>query len=1085
MALKTTHVVAIILVIAIAACAAVVLANGNNDSADYIDVKTSVVKGDDVQQVVIESNKDIFKEVTTDAIIIFVTDLESYVHGDWFDNSAYSEDLYAYGHEDEYYGVVIPADAVKYTGDDVTVSQDGKNKLSVEFQASSLQYGIYQIVIDKDVIELDCIGLYEDVLDVPTGEMITPSIEITDGIYEFQSNPSIEVTISEGTFADVIQPDYIVLGGGFSGLTVSTIDRTSDNKMTINTTGTVPRCSGISGIVTLSADAYSGPAWCTEDILSTDTVIDYNTVILDTYDMDIDSGYENLIIPIYFSQSYYDRLCFGELTIRAFDGTADPTTVILKDVLKIEGDDSFTGYIGCLYVPVEILLQDKFDNIMLCSDGEQIADLTTYSDSIIATVYEVSDDCKKFKVCVMPTLEDFVSGVTADSFIFPDGFTVDSFTIEEGVAYIELTTSEKPTSQRYTIEVKAGTFINLFGELNDEMVLSVAFTESETLTEGTVFYAIGGEPSVDDMIKYMYGAQKFNDIYGLVELGVGVLSTILEATGIIEIPDPEQMRFEMLMLQCERIQIMLADINAKLDNVSNQIMKLDGKIDKVQMTQLRNQYSEYVKAVNNLENTSALFAKHLKTRMYNEVINGSGVFYIYLVENNKTKNESDIFSIKHGDYNKNNTGGVIGGQKVLKTVALPIGASTFKETSQLPKYVDGKSDKPGTTAYCMLKDLTDYYKLNPIEGYSPENLAKGTYKAIIYKFMELATAQEGGDSDKLINAYKEFASLTASLHNGVYDANIVNNYHAGIEYVEYKYNFYSETKDILRTMNYSAAMNVFFYGAFVNVLDQISISSDDTLPKYMEAGIKYLKDNTGARDSNAYSYVAHGNLSLGKMKIHSDATFKSKDNFDGHVYENLEGNNHWNNLGNNRYVNTEMIKKMNQRWQALGSPESTLAKYITKHTGVKLGTFLMTKFEGEGDFSAGDLMYLQTAKEPIMSGKANYRIMPAKTWLTLANEFSAIKTYSETFDKNIKKKFTYNGEVLNLSNLEPVKVGGKTNCMYAYAAVIDHRWNFVFDEANYFTSYGYYDDDWFGYAVTGDKQRQYEHETILDYLRIS
>ena len=80
MALKTTHVVAIILVIVIAACAAVVLANGNNDSADYIDVKTSVVKGDDVQQVVIESNKDIFKEITTDTIIIFVTDLESYVH---------------------------------------------------------------------------------------------------------------------------------------------------------------------------------------------------------------------------------------------------------------------------------------------------------------------------------------------------------------------------------------------------------------------------------------------------------------------------------------------------------------------------------------------------------------------------------------------------------------------------------------------------------------------------------------------------------------------------------------------------------------------------------------------------------------------------------------------------------------------------------------------------------------------------------------------------------------------------------------------------------------------------------------------
>ena len=1084
MAIKTTQVIAVLVVVAVAASAAVILLDGK-DNPNYLEVKTSAVRDGNVQKVIIESNKDIFNEINEGNIRVLVTDLDSYIYSEWFDLNSFTADLSAYGNFDEDYELTIPSTAEEKTGDNITVTQDGSKKVSVEFQTNLSEYCLYQVLFGQNTVKTDYDYVYLEEYVVPNGEVVTPSIEISSSHWESQSNPSIEVKINEGTFVTDIDPEDVSLDGGFSGLTISSIERTSDISMLIHTTGTIPRCNGISGTVTIYADAYNGPAWYTEDRLSADTAIEYNTVILDTYEIDLYDEY-NLAVPIYFSQTYYIRLAEGDLTIRDYDGAAAPVDIFITGVEQIK-DETFKGYYGYLIVPIDILFKEEFDNIRLYSNGEQISDLVTYSDSVMAMVYEVSEDYKTYKICIIPVLSYFAVNVTKDSFVFPDGFTVNSFVMDEGIAYVELSASEIPSAPIYMIGINEGALYDIKGNPCGETVLAIMCADSETITEGAIMYALSGEPTTDEMIKAIYATNHFNEIYGMVEFGIGVLSTILEATGVIEIPDPEQMRFEALMLQCERIQIMLADVNAKLDQVSNQIMKLDQKIDKLQMTQLRNQYSEYVKAVNNLENISALFSKHLKTRMYNEVINGSNKdFYIYLVENNKTTNQSDIFSIKHGNYWEDNTGGVIGGQTVLRTVAIPVGAGTFKQASQLPKYVEGGCDKPGTTAYCMLRDLTDYYTEHPIEGYTAENLAKGTYKAMIYKLLELATVQEGGDGDKLINAYKEFASITASLHNGVYDPNITNNYHAGIDYVEYKYNFYSETKGILKTMNYSAVMNAFLYGALVNALDQnLSVSSDDTLPNYMESTIRYLKDNTGVRDSDTYSYVAHGNLSLGKMKIHSETTFKSKDKFDGHVYENIVSTSHSHDLGQNRYVTTDMINKMNQRWQALGYPESTFAKYVTKCTGINLGSYLMTKFDGEGDFSEGDAMYLQTAKYNVMDGKSAYRIVPSNHWFTLAGSFSAIKTYSEGWS-NIKSHFTYNGEALNLSTLTPVKVGGKSNCLYAYASLTDHRWKFVYDEAQIFSSYGYYDNDAFHYRYRDSKSLQdFWHETTLDYLRIS
>jgi hypothetical protein len=1084
MALKAIHAIVLVIAIVIVVGAAVALNMGGTTNDNDIDVKTSIVKGADATKMVVESNADILKNITSDKVTIVVTGLDPYVHSEWFDVNSFYTDLDATGQFNEQYGIMISSDAYELTGDKIKIDQDGKKKFSVEFQSPASKYCLYQLLFGKNTLSVDVDGAYLEEFVVPSGNMITPSLEIIGSYYEYQSDPLIEVTITDGSFANDILPEHIILDGAFWGLSVYSIDKISDNKIVINTAGLIPRCNGINGIISLTTEAYIGPSWYTEDRLAAEALIDYNTVIIDTFYIDFYDEY-NLSVPVYFSQSYYDTLMTGELAIGAL-GTSETVDVSITGV-DVISDDTFIGYFGYLVVPIDILFVEEHATLVLYSDGEQVTDLTTYSDSVMAFVYDVSADGSKCKVCIVPLLMDFAPGVTADAFTFPDGYKVDSFKIEDGVAYFEVSINELNDSSMYFINVEEGVFIDILGGFSEDMVLCI-FNEDASLVDGTTLYSLGAEPTTDDMIKYLYGAQRFTDIYSMVELGVGVLSSILEATGAIEIPDPEQMRFEMLMLQCERIQIMLADINAKLDKVSNQIMKLDEKLDKVQMTQLKNQYSEYVKAVNNLENTSALLSKHLKTRIYNEVINGSGNFYIYLIENNKTSNKSDIFSIKHGDYSKDNTGGVIGDQKVLKTVALPIGAGTFKTASQLSKYVDGKTDKPGTTAYCMLKDLTDYYTANPIDGYTAENLAKGTYKAIIYKLLELATAQEGGDGDKMINAYKEFASVTASLHNGVYDPNIVNNYHAGIEYIEYKYNFYSETKDILRTMNYSAAMNVFLYGAFVNALDQISVSPDDTLPKFMDAGIKYLKDNTGVRNSDKYCYVAHGNIDKQQMTIHSDATFASKDKFQTHVYENLKANSHSNTLGNSRYVNTDMIQKINQRWESLGSPESTLSKYIAKYTGIQLGSYLMTKFEGEGDFSAADALYLQSAKNNIVTKHGDYQIIPCAKWFTLTNSFSDIKTYSESFDKNIKSKFLYKGEVLNLSNLTPVKVGGKENCLYAGASLIDHRSTFKYDEATLFSSWGYYDNDNFGFSwVSVDKGdgMKYYHETKLDYLRIT
>lgn len=383
----------------------------------------------------------------------------------------------------------------------------------------------------------------------------------------------------------------------------------------------------------------------------------------------------------------------------------------------------------------------------------------------------------------------------------------------------------------------------------------------------------------------------------------------------------------------------------------------------------------------------------------------------------------------------------------------------------------------------MLEDLKAYFTAHPIQGYTAENLAVGAYKAIIYKLVELDVNNAQGDSDKLINAYKQYASVTASLHNGRYDPNITNNYHSGIDYVEMKYNFYGETEQILKTINYSAAMNIFTYGAFVNVCDQLSISTDDTLPKFMEASVKYLKENDGHRDSATYSYVAHGNLSIKKMSIWGEATFKSKNNFKDQVYNEVTNPQHGNDLGQNKYVNTDMFNKMRMRWQTLGSPESTFPNYVTKCTGIKLGDYLMTKFDGEGDFSEGDGMYLQTSRDGIMKEHGIYQIVPNSQWFTLAGSWSAIKTYSEGWS-NIRTHFTYNGEVIKLSDMSTVKVGGKNNCIYAFAGLTDHRWFFVFDEATIFTSYGYYGKDYFYDNWRSDGYRVFGHETELNYLCI-
>lgn len=500
------------------------------------------------------------------------------------------------------------------------------------------------------------------------------------------------------------------------------------------------------------------------------------------------------------------------------------------------------------------------------------------------------------------------------------------------------------------------------------------------------------------------------------------------------------------------------------------------------MKMLQDEYGKYVNALNNLENTATMFSKHLKTDIYNKIINGSGNFYIYLIENEKKDVSSDIFSIKHGNYWEEYSGGVIGDHTVLQTVALPIGPSTFVKTSQQSKYVDGKFNQVGTTPYYMLQDLEAYYTQHPISGYKAHDLAIGTYKAIIYKLIEMKANEEGGDSDKLINAYKQYVSVTASLHGGTYDPYVSNGYYAGIELLENRYNFYGEVKDAVKIMNYSAALSVFSYGILVMALDQLAISGDDTIENFVNNGVTYLKDHNGVRSSDHYSYVAHGNLATKRMDIYAEAVFKSKDNFKTHVYDELTSQAHHHNLGQNKYVNTDMLKKINMRWQALGSPESTLSKYLTKYVDGSVGTYLMTRYDGEGQFTEGDCMYLQSAKNNIVTEHGSYQIIPPATWFTLAGSFSAIKTYHETFS-NIKHNFTYKGEAVVVDNLTPVKVGGKDNCLYAFAALTDHRWSFTYDEATIFTSWGYYDDDSFGYSLWG-KNMTYYHKTHLDYLNI-
>ena len=109
--------------------------------------------------------------------------------------------------------------------------------------------------------------------------------------------------------------------------------------------------------------------------------------------------------------------------------------------------------------------------------------------------------------------------------------------------------------------------------------------------------------------------------------------------------------------------------------------------------------------------------------------------------------------------------------------------------------------------------------------------------------------------------------------------------------------------------------------------------------------------------------------------------------------------------------------------------------------------------------------------------------IPCATWFTLSDDFSVYKHHSETFS-NLKTHYMYKGEALNLKTLEPVKVGGKENCLYASAALTDVRSD-SYPEATLFTSWGYYENDEFG--SRGDTagpgySKMYWHEVVLDYM---
>lgn len=398
--------------------------------------------------------------------------------------------------------------------------------------------------------------------------MVVPTFTIDTEIYENTEVGEIEVSISDAVFAEDVRDEFFVFGGGLQGLEATGATKLNDTTLKITVDGTVPRSNGVPGILMISGLAYVGPSWYSSDVLTATTPIKYNLIMIDPFDMDL-ADETNMSVPIYFTEAYHDSLTTGKLTIRDFETKATISDVTLKNVVQVK-DDTFDGYMGDLIVPVGVLFQDEFQNFQLYSGDNPYADLATYSDAVYALVYDVSEDYLHFKVSIVPLMDDFADDVTKDNFTFPDGFNIDSFVIEDGIAYFELSAESAPYVEKYSIDVKEGTFVDLWGKPVSEVFLSIVFTEDEPLSGG-ILYGVG-EVSTDEMIKALYSANKIAEISSIVEFGVGVLSTILEASGLISIPDPAELRFQALMLQCERIQIMLADITAKLDKVSNQIM---------------------------------------------------------------------------------------------------------------------------------------------------------------------------------------------------------------------------------------------------------------------------------------------------------------------------------------------------------------------------------------------------------------------------------------------------------------------------------------------------------------------------------
>ena len=109
MSLKPTHIVAIVVaVVAVVGVAAAFMVVNKSSEPDYTDVNMTVETDGGNTKLVIESNKDLFKNVNATNVKVCVTDLDEYVYEDWFNTEEYLSDLSTYGVANEYYGIIIP-----------------------------------------------------------------------------------------------------------------------------------------------------------------------------------------------------------------------------------------------------------------------------------------------------------------------------------------------------------------------------------------------------------------------------------------------------------------------------------------------------------------------------------------------------------------------------------------------------------------------------------------------------------------------------------------------------------------------------------------------------------------------------------------------------------------------------------------------------------------------------------------------------------------------------------------------------------------------------------------------------------------